>query len=142
VVLGPGPGDPRDVSDPRLHALHTLAKTRLANGGPLLGICLGHQVVAQALGLRVRRLTVPDQGRHREIDLFGEPHQVGFYNSYVADAPPVPMPGFRFSLDGDGRRVHALRGPGVTGLQFHAESVLTPDGRQILADTFRSALLT
>jgi phenazine biosynthesis protein phzE len=133
VVLGPGPGDPRDASDPRIHALATLAKTRLANGGPMLGVCLGHQVIAHTLGLRVHRLGVPDQGRQREIDLFGRTRRVGFYNSFVADAPPVPIPGFRFSLDGEGRRVHAVRGPGVTGLQFHAESVLTTDGLGILA---------
>jgi phenazine biosynthesis protein phzE len=133
VVLGPGPGDPRDSSDPRMHALHTLAKTRLANGGPMLGICLGHQVIAHTLGLRVRRLTVPDQGRQRAVDLFGRPERVGFYNSYVAEAPPVPMPGFTFSTGDDGRRLHAVRGPGLTGLQFHAESVLTTDGPGILA---------
>jgi 2-amino-4-deoxychorismate synthase len=132
VVLGPGPGDPRDLSDPRIHALHALAKARIAAKTPLLGICLGHQIMAHTLGLTVHRLPRPDQGRQSGIDLFGSPHRVGFYNSYVAHAPTDPMPGFSFSLDGASGRINAFRGEALTGLQFHPESVLTTDGLEIL----------
>jgi phenazine biosynthesis protein phzE len=133
VVLGPGPGDPRDTSDPRILALHGLAKARLAANAPTLGICLGHQILAHSLGLRLRRLPRPDQGRQIGIDLFGIAHQVGFYNSFVVHAPDVgTMPGFAFSLDAAGEQVYGLRGEAVTGLQFHPESVLTTDGLEIL----------
>jgi 2-amino-4-deoxychorismate synthase len=132
VVLGPGPGDPRDLSDPRILALHALAKARLTANAPLLGICLGHQIMAHTLGLTVHRLPRPDQGRQSGIDLFGSAHRVGFYNSYVAHAPTDPMPGFTFSLDGASGRINAVRGGALTGLQFHPESVLTTDGLEIL----------
>jgi phenazine biosynthesis protein phzE len=133
LVLGPGPGDPHDLSDPRILALHLLAKARLAAAAPVLGICLGHQILSAALGLRVERLPLPDQGRQTGISLFGTPHRVGFYNSFVVRAPDHPTPGLIFSLDDDGRRVQALRGEMVTGLQFHPESVLTTAGPEILA---------
>jgi phenazine biosynthesis protein phzE len=132
VVLGPGPGDPRDLTDPRMLALHAIATARLASSRPLLGICLGHQVLSLALGLRVRRLARPDQGRQAGVDLFGTPRRVGFYNSFVAQPPGAPMPGLEFSLDAAESRVHAVRGPAVTGLQFHPESVLTTHGVDIL----------
>jgi len=132
VVLGPGPGDPTDLSDPRMLALHGLAKARLAAASPTLGICLGHQILSVALGLRVDRLPTPDQGRQTGIDLFGSPYRVGFYNSYVALAPEHATPGLTFSVDERGERVLAVRGERVTGLQFHPESVLTTAGLEIL----------
>jgi phenazine biosynthesis protein phzE len=55
----------------------------------------------------------------------------------VLPADPSALP-FECATEDD--EVVALRGPGYAGLQFHAESVLTPDGRSILAEAFRSAL--
>jgi 2-amino-4-deoxychorismate synthase len=132
VVLGPGPGDPNDLSDPRILALHLLAKARLAAAAPVLGICLGHQILSTELGLRVERLPQPDQGRQTGIDLFGTAHRVGFYNSFVVRAPDQPLPGLSFALDNNGTSALALRGEGVAGLQFHPESVLTTAGLEIL----------
>jgi phenazine biosynthesis protein phzE len=132
VVLGPGPGDPTDLSDPRILALHQLAKARLAAGAPILGVCLGHQILSVALGLRTERLPTPDQGRQIEIDLFGSVHRVGFYNSYIVRIPDGPTPALAFSADPTGRQVQAIRGERVTGLQFHPESVLTTAGVEIL----------
>ena len=134
VVLGPGPGDPTDLSDPRILALHELAKARLAAGAPVLGVCLGHQILSVELGLRTERLPIPDQGRQVRIDLFGRVHRVGFYNSYIVRVPDGPTPGLVFSSDPTGRQVQAIRGERVTGLQFHPESVLTTDGLEILGD--------
>ncbi len=132
VVLGPGPGDPNDLGDQRIRALHRLAKARLATAAPVLGICLGHQILSLALGLRVDRLPRPDQGRQTGISLFGTAQRVGFYNSYAVKAPAHPTPGLTFSLDDDRQRVQAIRGEQVTGLQFHPESVLTTAGLEIL----------
>jgi phenazine biosynthesis protein phzE len=132
VVLGPGPGDPNDLSDPRIAALHRLARARLAAKAPVFGVCLGHQILGATLGLTVQRLPRPDQGRQTGITLFGVPHRVGFYNSYVVRAPQFPIPGLAFSLDENRRRVHAFRGDQVGGLQFHPESVLTTAGLDIL----------
>jgi phenazine biosynthesis protein phzE len=88
-------------------------------------------VLAGELGLPLRRLPRPHQGVQREIDLFGTRTRVGFYNSYVAlDLGDVPD--LEIAADPADGRVDALRGKGFTGLQFHAESVLTTDGVQIL----------
>ena len=132
VVLGPGPGDPNDHSDRRIRALHRLAQARLTAHAPVLGVCLGHQILSAALGLRVERLPRPDQGRQRRVTLFGVEHRVGFYNSYVVRTPERPVPDLAFSLDESGQRVQAFRGQQVTGLQFHPESVLTTAGLEIL----------
>jgi phenazine biosynthesis protein phzE len=132
IVLGPGPGDPNDLSDQRILALHLLAKARLAAAAPVLGVCLGHQILSAALGLRVERLPRPDQGRQSRINLFGTAHRVGFYNSFIVRAPDHPTPGLTLSLDDGRQRVQALRGEMVAGLQFHPESVLTTAGLEIL----------
>lgn len=132
VVLGPGPGDPRDLGDPRIAALHGFAKRRLASHRPLLGICLGHQVLAQHAGLVVRRLERPDQGLQADIDLFGRRTRVGFYNSFVALPQVAPPRDLEVCVAGE--RVVALRGNGFGSLQFHPESVLTTDGIGVLRD--------
>ncbi len=133
VLLGPGPGDPRDILDRRIRSLRSLAQARLAVGLPTMGICLGHQILALALGFGVHRLSVPDQGRQRRIELFGTSHRVGFYNSFAVTTPDQPSDRFELATDGEGRQVYALRGRNMAGFQFHPESVLTTAGGSILA---------
>ncbi|MDP9825432.1 anthranilate synthase family protein [Kineosporia succinea] len=133
VVIGPGPGDPRDIMDRRMRALRSLAHARLAVSLPTLGICLGHQIVSLALGLGVQRLPAPDQGRQRRIDLFGTERHVGFYNSFAVPVPGEPPAGVTLSTDDAGTFVTALRARNLAGFQFHPESVLTTDGGPILA---------
>jgi phenazine biosynthesis protein phzE len=139
LMVGPGPGDPRATDSPRIKVLRRLVADRLAAQRPLVAVCLGHQVLASELGLELRPKRVVVQGAQERIDLFGRQQLVGFYNTFTAALPadPAALP-FECATDDD--EVVALRGPGYAGLQFHAESVLTPDGRAILADTFRSAL--
>ncbi len=138
VVVGPGPGDPCDTTDPRIGALHTLTRELLAGTVPFLSICLGHQVLAAELGFKVVRRTVPNQGVQRLIDLFGRPERVGFYNSYSAlsERDLVSCAGLRelvrVSRDRRSGEIHALHGPGFRSVQFHLESVLTQHGPQIL----------
>ena len=145
VVMGPGPGDPTDVSDPRVAHVHAALETLLSQGKPFLAVCLSHQVLSLVLGLEVRRGAVPDQGRQREIELFGENETVGFYNTFAAhsDADKLDVPGVglvEISRDAGTGEIHALRGPGFASLQFHAESVLTRNGPAILAARIDEAL--
>ncbi|MFC7614845.1 anthranilate synthase family protein [Actinokineospora soli] len=84
VVLGPGPGDPTDRSDPRIAHLRTAAAGLLDRRRPFLAVCLSHQVLSAELGLPVRRCATAAQGTRREIDLFGARETVGFYNSFAA----------------------------------------------------------
>ncbi|MFC4560980.1 anthranilate synthase family protein [Nocardiopsis mangrovi] len=140
VVMGPGPGDPGDLGDPRIAAVAGTVRTLFASGRPFLAICLSHQLLCGLLGLDVVRRDAPNQGDRHVIDLFGRRERVGFYNTYEArcaddkfDAPgPRPGP-VEVSRHGPAGGVHALRGPGFMSLQFHPESLLTCDGPGILA---------
>lgn len=138
VVPGPGPGDPSDLSDPRMATLHGLVRRMLAQRRPTLAICLGHQVLASVLGLRLHQRDVPYQGLAREVDLFGTPYRVGFYSTFVAladdDTVLTPYGRIELARDGADGTVHALRGAGFAGVQFHPESVLTERGEAVLRD--------
>ncbi|MFC5827057.1 anthranilate synthase family protein [Nonomuraea insulae] len=146
VVLGPGPGDPADLGHPKIAHLRDAAGRLLGSGIPFVAVCLSHQVLSGALGLPVRRRKVPNQGVQRVIDLFGRRARVGFYNTFAAHAEadeiePAGLPGpVSVSRDQETGEVHALRGPGFTSMQFHAESVLTADGVGILRDALLTAI--
>ena len=139
VILGPGPGDPRDADHPRMAHLNSAIEHLLSRRIPFLAVCLSHQLLCRHLGLRLRRRDIPNQGTQREIDLFGSQERVGFYNSYVAcaRAEQLECPGVgevKVSLDAGTGEVHALRGPHFSSVQFHLESVLTQDGERILGE--------
>ncbi|QXE37657.1 chorismate-binding protein [Streptomyces sp. GMY02] len=145
VVMGPGPGDPNDTGDPRIAHLHTAIDTLLARRLPFLAVCLSHQVLSRRLGLDVLRCEVCNQGTRREIDLFGTHVLAGFYNAFAArcgqDAFHHPESGpVEVSRDAGSGEVHALRGPHFVSMQFHAESVLTRDGRHIWATHMEEVL--
>ncbi|GHH94733.1 anthranilate synthase family protein [Streptomyces capillispiralis] len=139
LVLGPGPGDPADTADPRMRFLRALTAEVIGeNRHGVLGVCLGHELIAAELGLETVRKAVPHQGAQTEIDLFGRTETVGFYNSFVArcdedTARELAAHGVEVSRAADGE-VHALRGPGFAGVQFHPESVLTLNGAAIVRD--------
>ncbi|MEV6169794.1 anthranilate synthase family protein [Streptomyces sp. NPDC051954] len=133
VVLGPGPGDPSDLADPRMRFLRDLtAEVIGTHRHGVLGVCLGHELIAAELGLEIVRKEVPYQGAQTEIELFGRPETVGFYNSFVArcddeSAEELAAHGIEVSRSASDE-VHAVRGPGFAGIQFHPESVLTLNG--------------
>ncbi|WP_203230882.1 anthranilate synthase family protein [Agromyces humi] len=131
VVFGPGPGDPRDADDPRLQRLRTLITARLASGRPMLAVCLSHQVLADLAGLPIEPLPSPRQGVQLEVDVFGEPAAIGYYNTFSAHAPTgstTPRLGLEVASDAATGVVHALRAPRVASVQGHLESVTSPDG--------------
>ncbi|MEU8291394.1 anthranilate synthase family protein [Streptomyces pseudogriseolus] len=139
LVLGPGPGDPSDTADPKMRFLRELTAEVLADGRHgVLGVCLGHELIAAELGLDIVRKEVPYQGAQTEIDLFGRPETVGFYNSFVATcdeeaARELAAHGVEVSRAANGE-VHALRGPGFAGVQFHPESVLSLNGAAVVRE--------
>ncbi|MEU8929634.1 anthranilate synthase family protein [Streptomyces sp. NPDC048409] len=139
VVLGPGPGDPSDLDDPKMRFLRDLAATVVReHRHGVLGVCLGHELIAAELGLDIVRKQVPYQGAQTTVDLFGRPETVGFYNSFVARcdedaARELAAHGVEVSRAADGE-VHAVRGPGFAGVQFHPESVLSLNGAAVVRE--------
>lgn len=139
VVLGPGPGDPADLTDPKMRFLRDLtAEVIREHRHGVLGVCLGHELIAAELGLEIVRKEVPYQGAQTTLDLFGRPETVGFYNSFTARcddeaAAKLTAHGIEVSRAANGE-VHALRGPGIAGVQFHPESVLTLNGPAIVRE--------
>ncbi|WBB50210.1 anthranilate synthase family protein [Verrucosispora sp. WMMA2044] len=143
VVVGPGPGDPSGDTE-KMTRLRALLTELLETGHPTLAVCLGHQLLAGLLGLPVHRRDAPYQGLQRTVTLFGTPRRVGFYATFTAraatdhhDGPYGPVELARDEGDG---AVHALRGRGFAGVQFHPESVLSPDGLAVLTDLLRDLL--
>jgi phenazine biosynthesis protein phzE len=139
VVLGPGPGDPCDLADPKMRFLRELtAEVIRENRHGVLGVCLGHELIAAELGLEIVRKEVPYQGAQTTIELFGRAETVGFYNSFVARcedeaAAELAAHGVEVCRAGNGE-VHAVRGTGFAGVQFHPESILTLNGAAIVRE--------
>lgn len=140
VVLGPGPGDPRDTSDKRIVRASSFCRDLLLQGKPLFCVCLGHQILCHNMGLTLAKKTRPFQGAQELIDLFGEPQRVGFYNTFTAMKDDEER-GLEISYDEPTGEIHALRGDGILGLQFHPESILTTDGNRIIHDVLRYLLV-
>ncbi|MEV7434409.1 anthranilate synthase family protein [Streptomyces griseoviridis] len=140
VVLGPGPGDPGDRADPKMAFLRALAAEVLReHRHGVLGVCLGHELIAAELGLPIVRKEVPYQGAQSVIDLFGREETVGFYNSFTARCDDtahaaLAARGVEVSRAAGGE-VHAVRGPGFAGVQFHPESVLSLNGAAIVRES-------
>ncbi|MEE1928911.1 anthranilate synthase family protein [Streptomyces sp. TRM 70351] len=138
VILGPGPGDPREADHPKIAHLRGAVTGLLAERRPFLAVCLSHQVLSTVLGLPLHRRPVPNQGVQHEIDWFGGRARVGFYNTFAAHAGedrfdhPEYGP-VRISRDPRTGEVHGLHAAGFASMQFHAESVLTQNGPGVIA---------
>lgn len=135
LVVSPGPCTPNEAG------ISVTAMRRFPEEGvPALGVCLGHQSLAQAFGGRVIR-HVPVHGKTTEVAHAGNglfaglpaPLTVGRYHSLVVDADLPPE--LEETARGGGVLM-ALRHRELPayGVQFHPESVLTPDGKTLLAN--------
>ena len=142
LVLSPGPCTPERAgcSLDLVHALHE----RL----PILGICLGHQAIAQALGARVVRAAEPMHGRTSQVYHDGRgvfaglanPLVAGRYHSLVVEPQSLPSCLVATAHTADGAIMAlAHRQRPVVGLQFHPESVLTDSGYALLANFLQLA---
>jgi anthranilate synthase/aminodeoxychorismate synthase-like glutamine amidotransferase len=137
IVISPGPCTP-------VEAGCSLDLVRAARGRvPLLGVCLGHQAVAAAVGGRVVRATSPVHGRtsevhHDGVNLFSgipSPMTACRYHSLVVDAASLPPGIAAIARDRDGTVMAiADEAHAVFGVQFHPESILTRHGFRLLAN--------
>ena len=135
VVLGPGPGDPRDTADSKIIAFDDAVGALLTSSQPFLAVCLGHQVLSRNLGLDLAYKDIVFQGTQSQLTVLGRPQTVGFYNTFVARVPESGLSdGLSVETDPDSGDIHLLAGPHFRGIQFHAESILTENGFDILRD--------
>jgi len=133
LVISPGPSTP-DEAGVCLEAVRELHAVM-----PVFGVCLGHQVIIQALGGAVGRAPEPVHGKATRIEHDGcglfsslpSPLAVGRYHSLAGVGIPDCLEVSARSADGI---VMALRHRSlpVFGLQFHPESILTPEGGRII----------
>ncbi|WP_413760818.1 anthranilate synthase family protein [Streptomyces sp. MMBL 11-3] len=149
VVVGPGPGDPRDTSHSKNAHLRAVTRRLLGTDIPFLSICLGHQALSGVLGLELVRKEVPNQGVQREIDFFGRREAVYFYNTFAAVSPQDSFPGpparpgpVEVCRDPVDHEVHGMRGQGFASVQFHPASVMSRDGAAILSRMITNLLPT
>jgi len=140
IVISPGPGTPRDAGV-------TLEIIRELSGSvPILGVCLGHQAIGEAFGGRVIRAPKPIHGKASEVTHDGrgafeglpQPLAVGRYHSLMVERETLPRELEITAQTRDGL-IMGLRHRElpVEGVQFHPESVLTPNGKKILANFLR-----
>jgi para-aminobenzoate synthetase component II len=137
IVISPGPGTPNDAGV-SLQVIH-----RFAGQVPILGVCLGHQAIGQIFGGNVVRGPVPVHGKSVEICHDGRTvfegleyrFKAGRYHSLVVDRETLPncLEVSATTPDGliMGLRHREMK---VEGVQFHPESILTTEGKRLLAN--------
>lgn len=135
VIVGPGPGDPRADDDPKMAQLRAAVDELLSERKPFLAVCLGHQALCHRLGLDLQYKDIVFQGTQSPIALGGRTERVGFYNTFVGRVGESGLPeGVGIEADPESGDVHAVAGPHYRGIQFHAESILTEHGYDLLHD--------
>jgi phenazine biosynthesis protein phzE len=141
VVVGPGPGDPRDLEDAKIKSVRAAVDDLLASGKPFLAVCLGHQVLCGSLGIPLAYKDIVFQGTQTKVDVLGRAESVGFYNTFVARVADEQVPAGlvvdRDELSGD---VHLISGPRYRGVQFHAESILSENGFDLIRELMLGVL--
>lgn len=136
IILSPGPGRPEDAGI-IIDVVRELGKEI-----PILGVCLGHQAICAAFGATVTYAKELMHGKQSEVTfdtdcpLFaGCPKQapVARYHSLAADADTLPesLNITACTVDGEVMAVQHKDYP-IYGVQFHPESIMTPDGKQML----------
>jgi anthranilate synthase/aminodeoxychorismate synthase-like glutamine amidotransferase len=138
IVISPGPGTPARAGR-CIDLIH--ANARASATIPLLGVCLGHQAIAEAFGARVIRGQLPVHGKISEVRHFGErlfadcptPMQTARYHSLVVERETLPDFLVVDAVTDDGA-IMALshRDRPIFGIQFHPESYGTAGGDRLI----------
>ncbi|MBD2423981.1 aminodeoxychorismate/anthranilate synthase component II [Cyanobium sp. FACHB-13342] len=143
ILISPGPGDP-DQSGVCLEVLRELSPTI-----PTLGVCLGHQSIAQVYGGKVVRAKELMHGKTSPVHHSGQgvfeglpnPLTATRYHSLIAerDSLPACLEITAWLEDGTIMGLRHRSFPHIQGVQFHPESVLTQEGHALLANFLRQA---
>ena len=143
ILISPGPGDP-DQSGVCLEVLQQLSPTI-----PTLGVCLGHQSIAQVYGGKVVRAKELMHGKTSPVHHSGQgvfeglpnPLTATRYHSLIAERESLPdcLEITAWLDDGTIMGLRHREFPHIQGVQFHPESVLTQEGHALLANFLRQA---
>ena len=137
IVISPGPGTP-DGAGVTLGVIE-----QFAGRVPILGVCLGHQAIAQTFGGRVVRAPLPVHGKEAEICHDGKTifagleyrFRAGRYHSLIAERESLPECLEVSATTPDGIIMGLRhRTQKIEGVQFHPESILTSQGKPLLAN--------
>jgi len=143
LVVSPGPGRPADAG------VSIEAVRRFGEAGiPVLGVCLGHQAIGEAFGGRIIRARTIMHGKVSRISHDGrgvfcglsQPFEATRYHSLVIDPSAVPA-ALEVSARTDDGEIMGVRHRTlpITGIQFHPESILTHEGKRLLANFLGAA---
>ena len=136
IILSPGPGIPSEAGL-LLDVIRTYAGKK-----PMLGVCLGHQAIGECFGAQLTNLSEVFHGVATEGTQFGNdpifaglPQRItmGRYHSWVVSKDGLPSC-LEITAESNEGQIMALRHReyDIHGIQFHPESVLTPEGRKII----------
>ncbi|HEX6304374.1 MAG TPA: aminodeoxychorismate/anthranilate synthase component II [Anaerolineales bacterium] len=134
VVISPGPGTPADAGISK-QVIQTLGRST-----PILGVCLGHQCIGEVFGGTVSRAPRLMHGKSSQIYHYNDelfqgipsPFEGNRYHSLIVHEPlPKVLKVTAFTKSGEIMGLRHREMP-VYGVQFHPESILTPDGKRLL----------
>ena len=136
IILSPGPGIPSEAGL-LLDVIRTYADRK-----PILGVCLGHQAIGEAFGAKLENLSDVFHGVATPCHIIADDPifsgisrdiTIGRYHSWVVSREALPDC-LEVTAESDEGQIMALRhkSMNIRGIQFHPESVLTPDGRKML----------
>lgn len=141
IILSPGPGRPKDagILEDILKEIHDI---------PILGVCLGHQAICEVFGLKIENALEIYHGKQDQIEIDNEdlifeglPSRiiVGRYHSLIGKGESNELKVIARNSDNEIMAIKHKIYP-IYGLQFHPESILTPDGMKILKNFFEGEL--
>ena len=141
IILSPGPGIPSEAGL-LLDVIRTYAGKK-----PILGVCLGHQAIGEAFGGQLENLSDVFHGVSTPCHIIADDPifsginrdiTIGRYHSWVVSRQGLPDC-LEVTAESDEGQIMALRHRkyDIYGIQFHPESVLTPDGRPIMSNWLR-----
>ena len=141
IIISPGPGTPEDK---KYFGVCTDVIKELGATKPILGVCLGHQGIIHAFGGKVTNAGCVRHGKtspinHENDPLFNDvknPFRATRYHSLVGDKTIIPASLEVIATANDDNEIMAVRHKNylIKGVQFHPESIMTEDGKKILAN--------
>jgi anthranilate synthase component 2 len=144
IIISPGPGTP---DDKKYFGVCSEVITKIGSSTPILGVCLGHQGIISSFGGKVTNASYVRHGktspvRHTDSELFKgvrNPFRATRYHSLVGDKTIIPEILEVIATAEDDGEVMAIRHKEflIEGVQFHPESIMTEDGKKILANFIR-----